>query len=237
MARSALKRASIKYCLKDGIPYKKIEGEGLLNLLQECMNAGAEHGKMDVTQLVPCRTTISRGVDEAAEELKSKLFPEIKEAMIRKQCAAAIDLWTEDVHKVHFVACTVGYFVTIEKKLVLKNMLLFFVTFYERSTGKNLGTFIIAKFEERGFPKALLQNVKFCLDGGADINLALNEFERFYCFGHFLNVCLNNTFVVKVYKVSLYGHEGIRVWDSVRQCIEALHKKEESCKQARHSLA
>lgn len=61
--------SSIRYCLKDGIPYKTIEGQGFRDLCQDCINAGAEFGRMDINKLLPSRTTVSRGVDDEAEEL------------------------------------------------------------------------------------------------------------------------------------------------------------------------
>lgn len=47
-------------------------------LAQGLIDVGARAGRVDVKQLLPDPTTVSRGVNKYAEEIRQKLIPELK---------------------------------------------------------------------------------------------------------------------------------------------------------------
>ncbi|KAK3907157.1 LOW QUALITY PROTEIN: Transposable element Hobo transposase [Frankliniella fusca] len=183
--------------------------------------------KMGLGTLSTLRTTISYHVESRAEALRETLLPEIKSAMEKGFCAMTTDGCTEDHSKVHFFTATVQYCGEEEGKWVLKNKVLYTTPFNNsgRHTGADVREHIFKNCSDRGFPSSLIESVPFVTDGGSDIVVALNGVKRFYCFDHFLNVCLKNSFEIKVYQLKLYTEEALKIIGDILEVVQNIKKK------------
>ena len=93
-------RAVSKCCYMDIRPYHMVEGDGFRHLAQALINVGAKHGNVRAEDVLPSEKTVGRYTKEAAEDLRSKLKSQFKEA-----CAY---LYSECVYLGTVRTCTSG---------------------------------------------------------------------------------------------------------------------------------
>lgn len=225
LARSTSSKAVTKFCIEGRRPPYMISEKPFQHLAQVYIDIGVEFGRVRASDIIPHRTTISRNVEDHANEIRRSLHPEFLKAINDNVCASTVDMWTESIHKFHFMAMTFQYFVIedVTKEWKLKSKLFFMTPFHKSSTAVNLKEHLLQCCAERGFPEEVVMKLKFVTDNGADLVLALYEFDRIYCYAHYLNVRLESAFKLKVYKVQLFTSEAQDVIDAVVKA--ALHLK------------
>lgn len=184
--------ACVKFCAKDIRPFGIVKGAGFRNLAQKLIAVGASYGNIDVNEVIPHPTTISKHVGEIAIRVRQKIFPEIRNAMHNSCCASTIDLWMDDFKKISFLTMTVQY---INDDWILVNRVIFTSTLQEeRKSAENIKKELIKKFEKLGFEEELLKKITFVTDQGANMIKAMHNHERFSCYAHIINTILRNTF-------------------------------------------
>ena len=99
----------VEFCAIDLRPFESVAGTGFLRLAQALIDLGAAHGNISAKEIIPHPTTISRGLADAASDLRNLLFPEIDRAMSNGFCAATTDMWTDDFKKISYTSVTIHY--------------------------------------------------------------------------------------------------------------------------------
>lgn len=83
---------------------------------------------------------------------------------------------------------------------------------------------------EKGFPEPeqLLKKTTFVTDGGADLVAwaSMSDLERLYCFAHYLNVVLSNSFEIKIYQLDIFPPEASVVIEKVVTVVQFLTSQE-----------
>lgn len=90
-------------------PFDAVHGEGFFALAQGLIDVGAQAGRVDVKQLLPDPTTVSRGVNKYAEEIRQKRIPELKMQLEGSNGAVTLDMWTDDYRKTSYLCVTLHY--------------------------------------------------------------------------------------------------------------------------------
>ena len=77
---SNLKRKEVLYCMEGYNPFRSVEHDGFLNMMQTCVDLGAKYGKFDVGEAAFGRKAVSREVTNLASHVKNSLVAELKPA-------------------------------------------------------------------------------------------------------------------------------------------------------------
>lgn len=190
--KETLLQASVEMCCKDLRPFDIVSGEGFVNFAQTLVNIGVKNGNINVTDILPHPTTISRHVTETADNLRSQLVLEINKKVKEGLCAASTDMWTDDYRKKSFVAVTVHYF---DDDWQLASKLLYTCDFpNERKTGINIRKELFRRFSQFGLNNDAIEKITFVTDRGSNIINALEPFKRLDCMAHIINTVLRNLF-------------------------------------------
>lgn len=97
--KDTITRLSVNFVCNDIRPFDAVHGEGFFALAQGLIDVGARAGRVDVKQLLPDPTTVSRSVNKYAEEIRQKLIPELKMQLEGSNGAVTLDMWTDDYRK------------------------------------------------------------------------------------------------------------------------------------------
>lgn len=183
----------VEFCAKDLRPFEIVLGEGFKKLIQHIWSMGAIYGDMDVSCILPHPTTISRNVAAIKEKKQQKILPVIEDAIIRGECSATTDMWTEDYKKNHFLTMTAHYF---DENFTLKRKVLFTSLFkHKKKSGMNIRKELKNRFKKLGWNPKLLRKISFVTDQGSNVVKALTKpYTRDNCRAHLLNTILRNTF-------------------------------------------
>lgn len=184
----------VEFCALDVRPFEIIKGKGFINLAQHFISVGAEHGVVDVSNVLPHPTTISRNVSDVKIKKHAELFPIIEKAMQNGECAATSDGWCDDHKKNNYLTMTVHFF---DNDFVLQNKVLFTSLFNVKSkTGVAIRNEILAKFKALGFDEKDFFIMPMVTDKGGNMVCAFKgkNFNRKNCVAHVLNRILANTF-------------------------------------------
>lgn len=66
---------------------------------QGLIDVGARAGRVDAKQLLPDPTTVSRGVNTYAEEVRQQTIPKLKTQLADSNGAVTLDMWMDDIRK------------------------------------------------------------------------------------------------------------------------------------------
>lgn len=165
------------------VPFTTINSKGFENVSQNLIDIGEKYGsKVDIKDLMPCRTTVSKNVIT----LYNHFLPSIKED-IRNIDAGSItsDLWSDQFKRLAYISVTVHYFqndTLIDRTIAVKHM------DYDRQTGEN----ILAKLTEIvEFYGSEMNKFVYVTDRGSNFKVALKDFDQINCSAHILNNVLN----------------------------------------------
>lgn len=184
--------ACVRWCAKDMRPFDVVCDEGFLKLADELISIGARHGIIAAKYVLPHPTTLSRKVAEVAEELREAIKPAVRQAIEEGRCAFTVDMWTDDYKKVAYITATAHY---VNDEWELVSLVLFTCDFPpEKKTGDNIRKELVRRCAKLGYEEAILENVVFVTDQGANIINALRPYTRMSCTAHILNTVLRHTF-------------------------------------------
>jgi len=100
----------IKWMAEDCRPFSAINGAGFKNLVQVFIQIGAKFGEnIDIEDMLPDETTVSRNLQVEANKKKQELAEEIKNAVSEGKASITTDLWTDNDVKRTFLGATIHY--------------------------------------------------------------------------------------------------------------------------------
>lgn len=198
----------VQFCAQDIRPFEIVAGKGFKLVAQHFLSMGAACGDMDVSDILPHPTTISRNVQKIKRRKMETILPTIQKAMELEECSATTDMWTENRKKNHYSTMTVHYF---DKHFSLKRSILFTSLFKaKKKTGVNIRKELKRRFRNMGLDPQLLLKIDVVTDKGSNIVKALKPpYTRQNCRCHLLNTVLKNTFESD--KVPLIMYKTIRL--------------------------
>ncbi|KAH8404556.1 hypothetical protein KR215_003351, partial [Drosophila sulfurigaster] len=98
------------WIVEDCRPFSAVKGTGFMKMVQFFVKLGALYGEnVDLEDVIPDPTTISRNVQKAAEEKKKELRGEISEIVRSGGASATIDMWTDNYVHRNFLGVTLHY--------------------------------------------------------------------------------------------------------------------------------
>lgn len=180
-----------------------VAGKGFKELAQFLVNTGAQLGMVNVEDILPDPTTVSRNAIKIAEEKRNELFTLIWPYIMDNMCSATTDMWTDDYKKLSYVGLKFHY---ITNDWILKQHVMSTSMFSidEAKTGENIRKHLIAllnrNLDQSG--STVLSKLNFVTDQGSNIMSALNNHSRIRlnCTCHVINNVLKNTFSDKFLK-------------------------------------
>ncbi len=88
--------AAAQFCASDMRPFKTIQGKGLANLLQTAIDIQCNHvGRLNIQDLVPDPTTLSRNVQTQGNNIKGTLIKLIKSIRDDINLTFTLDIWKD----------------------------------------------------------------------------------------------------------------------------------------------
>ncbi|CAF4712321.1 unnamed protein product [Rotaria sp. Silwood1] len=101
-------RGAVEMCVLDSRPFNITHGKGFEEFTKQIFDAGKHFGKMvDVKQLSPHRTTISRNIDHLYSLYHQQLRDLCKTI---SSFSITVDFWTEDFSGVSFAGVAIHYY-------------------------------------------------------------------------------------------------------------------------------
>lgn len=86
-----------------------MDENGFKELGQYLVNLGAKYEHMDIDNLLPHPTTISRNTIKTTKELGDKLMLELMPYFNENCCTATTDMWIDDYKKISYISITIHY--------------------------------------------------------------------------------------------------------------------------------
>ncbi|KAH8284403.1 hypothetical protein KR044_004965, partial [Drosophila immigrans] len=121
---------------EDCRPFSAVSGSGFMQMIQFFIKMGATYGEhVDVEDLLPDPTTVSRKVQNKANEKKMEIKDEICNVVRSGGATATLDMWTDNYIRRNFLGVTLHYeknFKFVDIVMGMKSM------DFERSTGQNI---------------------------------------------------------------------------------------------------
>ena len=108
-AKDLTTKKIVNFVCKDLRPFEIIMGQGFREFAQEMINIGSIYGHLQVNDLFPHPTTVSRNIIKEAESLKTKTARILKDIFDLTGGAFTTDMWTDDYRKISYISLTVHY--------------------------------------------------------------------------------------------------------------------------------
>ena len=195
--RQKITEKCVAFCCKDLRPFRCIEGEGFRELAQQLIHVGAVYGPVAAQDVLPDPTTVSKRCHEMAKEERKRLVAQLNEINEEvKTIGMTTDIWTEDFHKLSYMAITC-HFVTRTFKLVSKVLTTAVFPQEEAKTGDNIRREILRLLTEYGLDMSLLNKVVWVTDQGSNIISALRPYHRLDCQDHLYNTLMRHALNLK----------------------------------------
>lgn len=99
-----------------------IEGGGFKQFGQFLLDVGAKYGKIDISDILPHPTTVSRHIDKTTKEIRNTIFNDLYIFIQKKYCASTCDMWTDNFRRNSYMSITLHY---IDDNRELNNRLLY----------------------------------------------------------------------------------------------------------------
>lgn len=99
----------VKYCCMDIRPMSAIEGNGFKNFGQFLLGVGAKFGKIDINDILPHPTTVTRHINKTTNEFRNNIFKNLFFIINKKYCASTCDMWTDNYRKNSYMSITLHY--------------------------------------------------------------------------------------------------------------------------------
>ena len=223
LAKADFKDALIEFCVGDICPFALTQGPFFQNVIQNAVDIGAQHGRVDACNLIPAASTISRNIKTKAKEARELIRPRLLEAVKNGEFALITDMWTEGMNQYHFLTLSASL---LSPDWQLENFVLCTSEFpYESSTAQNIRSGLSVRLEKFGIPEVAIPKIPFTTDGGANVVNALEGCTRLCCIAHSLNVVTSHVFSVRLGEVDLFGCDGSIVIEDVKSLVEFLRSK------------
>lgn len=185
--RATLKRKLIMYCVSDYHSFRCVENDGLVGLMQTCVDLGAKSGKFDISEAVVGRKTISREIASAADAIRTRAIERLTDPIADGTISLPIDIYTDDYRKQSYLDVHANW---VERDFSCHHTALA-VRHFEPSahTAKQIQIAICNILSEYGIS---LQDTMFTTDHGSDVEAALETSVRLDCLCHRLHTVLES---------------------------------------------
>lgn len=188
-----VKGACVKFIAKDLRPYNAMEGDGLFDLLKCMINIGKIYpmiSESEMNNLIPCRNTVKSEVVNFANDMKTKIKNYFQQALkYPGGFSSTTDLWSDDFKNNSYI-CVTAHINLFENNEIKSKRFIIYLNKFDAAakTGILLEKEIIKIFADFEISEEVLRNqVIFVTDRGPNIRVALNSFQRIYCFAHIVN--------------------------------------------------
>lgn len=179
-----------KWVIEDCRPFSSVSGSRFKEIVKHFIKIGATYGEcVDVDDMLPDATTISRKCQKEAEECKANISKELKEVVCSGGVSITTDLWTDNYVKRTFLGATLHYqkeYQTVDIILGIKSM------DFQRSTSTNVLQKLTSLLKE--FDIDNMERIKFVTDRGTNIVKALENNIRLNCSCHLFANVLKKSF-------------------------------------------
>ena len=164
-------------------PFEIITGQGFREFAQEMINIGSIHGCLQVDDLFPHPTTISRNIIKDADSLKIKIANTLKEIFELVGGAFTTDLWTDDYRKISYISLTVHY---IDESWQIKEQILAASKFPDvRHTADQIKKVILNLLKTYNLvPESSMKRYTFVTDSASNFISAFRGLNHIPCFAH-----------------------------------------------------
>lgn len=180
----------VEWIIEDCRPFSSISVLGFMKIAKFFINIGATYGEnVDVTDLLPDPTIISRNVQKAAEEKRKIISNEIRDVVNSGGATATVDMWSDNYVKRNFLGVTLHYqkdFQLFHIFMGLKSM------DFQKSTSENILNKLKTLFKRYGVED--IGSVKFVTDRETNIVKALENYTRLNSSSHLFANVLDKSF-------------------------------------------
>lgn len=189
--KQAITDKCVEFVCKDIRPFEIIAGDGFKSLAQSLISVGIKYGQVDIKDVLPHPSTVSRKLDLlAADHKKDVVVPVIKSCINKYGGAITTDMWTETFTQTSYITVTVHYISDdwnlVERVLATKEF-----DPELRHTGGNINTSLLAILSDF---EVNAEKVVFVTDRGANMLKALKDHKHISCCDHMINTVLSHVF-------------------------------------------
>lgn len=180
-----------KFVCQDLRSFNIVKGKGFQELAQSLVSLGSRCGDIDVKDVLPDPTTISRNINQIAQNLRENVKEELRNTIHKWGGAITLDMWTEDFRKNSYLCMTIHY---VNENWDLIDRVLH-TTLWDSSlkkTGDNIKSLIMQNLEKFDISEEF-QNLTYVTDRGPNMIAALKNNVRLSCTAHILNNILEKT--------------------------------------------
>jgi len=161
------KEACVELAAGDLRPFATFSGPHFKKLIQVAINAGAECGKFDASEIISDATTISRCVSARADKARVYALSILRDEIDHGRVCASTDLWTDNYVKRHYITLNVHF---INKNWELKSFVLFTKKFpAPEETAENILQCLQESMKELKVAPEMLKKMVFVTDGGSNL--------------------------------------------------------------------
>lgn len=180
-----------KFVCRDLRSFNIIKGKGFQELAQSLISLGSRCGDMDVKDVLPDPTTVSRNIHQIAQNIRDEVKEELGNTIEKWGGAVTLDLWTDDYKKNSYLCMTIHY---INDKWDLIDRVLHTTLWdsNQKKTGDNIKPIVIQNLEKFGISEQF-ENLIYVTDRGSNLIAALRNNVRLSCTAHILNNILEKT--------------------------------------------
>jgi len=89
----------VKYCSLNIRPMLAIKGLGFREICQFFLDIGAKYGSIDLNDILPHPTTVSRHIISTATQIRKVFFKDVYSLITNEYCASTCDMWTDNYKK------------------------------------------------------------------------------------------------------------------------------------------
>lgn len=173
----------VNFVCKDLRPFEIITGQGFREFAQEMINIGSKYGYLQVDELFPHPTTISRNIIKSADFLKKKIALNLKDIFEIVGGAFTSDMWTDDYRKISYISLTVHY---IDDTWKMKEQILAASKFPDvRHTADNIKKVILNILKGYNLvPDSSMKRYTFVTDSASNYISAFKGLNHIPCFAH-----------------------------------------------------
>lgn len=188
-----LRNAAAKFVSFDFRPAYAVHGKGLCEYIYSCVQLSKLYPNMsfeDLLRAMPSRNLVTSHIQNMASDTVVMLKKMLRDAIMEYGCIGVTsDLWTDKMNSTPFITITVHFFVLTTVDLQLKSIVLELCKMaFDRMTGANIRQAIVDIFAPFDITEAILcENTCFVTDRGANMLLAVKDFESHACLAHLLN--------------------------------------------------
>lgn len=163
-------------------PFSAVAGDGFRSS-QKLISIGHKHGNIDVNNILPDRTTVSRHLSTVVE-IEKQIFCQGLQGIT--SYAITTDSWTEVKTNCHYTTATLHY---LDNDWSMRSAVLATRETAEKQTGDNIRKFIHSILAEFNLPQS---GAVYVTDNAANMNAAFRDEVWIGCAGHNLNLVLSH---------------------------------------------